>query len=550
MNKKNKNKAFLFYTILVALGLVNTFMNIGILTFVNQMIQDKPFTFFGEHSWIWFTVLVLTSFIINRYFQKKVISLTNNVLYENEIEIFKIITQTDLSKLQKIGTDKVYTIIEDLRVFASLPNTIVSAIISVGSIVVCLVYFFTISPYAALLITFIVSAMAIIFISINKLVMKDIKKLRKIGEAYFKIITDVLYGFKELKLSSTRNHNIYEAILHNRKETRDTEIKTGNKLLTNNLFGNYGIFMLLGIIIFGLPHITGIERTQIISFVVILLFISAPIQNLATLQSFFSRAIIARKRIKTFISELEVIQPASIHETSKMNSKPAFENIQFRDVCFEYFDDTNNKIFGLGPINLTIKRNEVLFIIGGNGSGKSTFMDLLTGLQYPSSGSIYMDGKLIDTSNQEYKDQISAVFTNNHLFSQNYEDYVLEENEEYKQLVKYMKLDEVIKEEYTEEMARKPFSKGQGKRMSLIFSMLENRPIMVLDEWAADQDPHFRKYFYENVLTDLKEKEKTIIAVTHDDSYFKHADRIIKFDYGQIIKEVYPSKNLSELEVI
>jgi putative ATP-binding cassette transporter len=99
-----------------------------------------------------------------------------------------------------------------------------------------------------------------------------------------------------------------------------------------------------------------------------------------------------------------------------------------------------------------------------------------------------------------------------------------------------MELDKVIQDD-KEDSARRPFSKGQGKRMSLIFALLEDKPILVLDEWAADQDPHFRKYFYENLLPKLKQEGKTIIAVTHDDAYFKYADRILKFDYGEIVKD-------------
>jgi putative ATP-binding cassette transporter len=100
-----------------------------------------------------------------------------------------------------------------------------------------------------------------------------------------------------------------------------------------------------------------------------------------------------------------------------------------------------------------------------------------------------------------------------------------------------MKLDGVVTND-SEEAARRGFSKGQSKRMSLIFALLEKRPIIVLDEWAADQDPHFRKYFYEELIPKLQEMGKTIIAVTHDDAYFHTANRIIKFDYGKVVRDV------------
>jgi putative ATP-binding cassette transporter len=150
-------------------------------------------------------------------------------------------------------------------------------------------------------------------------------------------------------------------------------------------------------------------------------------------------------------------------------------------------------------------------------------------------GEILVNENLVTSSN-ELKDLISAVFTDNYILSKNYDDYKLEGNTQYHELLQIMALTEVVQDD-TEESARRSLSKGQSKRMSLILALLENKPILVLDEWAADQDPHFRRYFYENLLPKLKKQGKTVIAVTHDDAYFKYADRVIKFDYGQIADE-------------
>jgi putative ATP-binding cassette transporter len=92
------------------------------------------------------------------------------------------------------------------------------------------------------------------------------------------------------------------------------------------------------------------------------------------------------------------------------------------------------------------------------------------------------------------------------------------------------------KTQYREkEFTHLDLSTGQKKRLAFIAALLENRPIYILDELAADQDPQFRKYFYEVILPDLKLKGKTIIAVTHDDKYFHIADRILKMQSGQLI---------------
>lgn len=76
-------------------------------------------------------------------------------------------------------------------------------------------------------------------------------------------------------------------------------------------------------------------------------------------------------------------------------------------------------------------------------------------------------------------------------------------------------------------------SQGQKKRLALLLSFIEDCPICVYDEWAADQDPYFRNYFYSVILPEAKKKGKTMIIITHDDQYFHLADVHIKFDHGQ-----------------
>ena len=157
----------------------------------------------------------------------------------------------------------------------------------------------------------------------------------------------------------------------------------------------------------------------------------------------------------------------------------------------------------------------------------------------PQKGEIQLNGTTVESKSQ-IQNLISSVFTDNHIFSNNYDDFTLKSNHLYQELLRKMKMDKIIMDD-KEESARKTLSKGQTKRMSLILALLEKKPILVLDEWAADQDPYFRKYFYEVLIPKLKKEGKTIIAVTHDDRYFKHADRILKFDYGKIVKDNFVS---------
>jgi putative ATP-binding cassette transporter len=303
-----------------------------------------------------------------------------------------------------------------------------------------------------------------------------------------------------------------------------------------NLISQYGIYVLLGVVLFLLSFANLFGQNGIATYVVTLLFISGPINNLISMQGFYTKALVANKRVKTFFYDFKPEESAG----GNGRGRQGFSSLKLDGVSFKYEGPGPNHAFALDNIHFSLHRGEVVFIVGGNGSGKSTFINMLTGLYKPSSGHILVNNEVVDTSGPDYKDLFSVVFTDNHLFSRNYDNYSLESNPAYAELLKIMQLDQVVSDD-SEDSARRRFSKGQGKRMSLIFSLLEDHPILILDEWAADQDPHFRKYFYQKLLPELKKKGLSVIAVTHDETYFSAADRIVKFDYGRIVKDNQPA---------
>jgi putative ATP-binding cassette transporter len=180
-----------------------------------------------------------------------------------------------------------------------------------------------------------------------------------------------------------------------------------------------------------------------------------------------------------------------------------------------------------------IPRGELLFIVGGNGSGKSTFMKLLTGLYQSEAGLVMVDGRLIQKENIfYYRDLFSVIFSDFHLFDRLYGSEEVDA-EKVKELIQGMKLEEKVQFK-DGRFSTLNLSTGQRKRLALIASLVEDKEIYIFDEWAAEQDHHFRAYFYEVILPDLKKAGKTIIAVTHDDRYWGKADRVIKFEYGKL----------------
>ena len=264
------------------------------------------------------------------------------------------------------------------------------------------------------------------------------------------------------------------------------------------------------------------------------------------MQNVYAQYAVSNSRLRKFLADFETQDNTddAVHEEQ---TDREFESITLKNICFNYRSKESERVFGIGPLNLKIKKGEVVFIIGGNGSGKSTFINILTGLYQASEGEFILNEQEVINDPFVIQRHIAAVFTDNHIFSNNYDNYSLENNGKYKELLEMMEMDKITEDD-SEESARKSFSKGQSKRMSLIFALLENKPVIVLDEWAADQDPYFRKYFYEKLLPKLKQDGKTIIAVTHDDAYFKYADRVIKFDYGRIVNDFNTKSDILQAE--
>ncbi|MBC8756860.1 cyclic peptide export ABC transporter [Kordia sp. YSTF-M3] len=528
---KLKIKDFVY---LLLFAIPNTFLSFGIIYIINNVLSGNE-RFLKDYMIIVFLAIVCYTYLLNIIFQKGLNKYAFKILYENEKKLFAQILKAPLIALEKHGTQRFYTAMEDLRLFSNLPYTVTHTVTSILMLVLGIIYMFTLSSQAAAIVLFLIALVAICYFVVINTMTKQVGDLRKLNEHYYRYVDDLINGFKELKLSQIRRKNILDRyLIPNRNESEDLDFKINFVFLSINLISQYGLYFVIAVILFGFPAMGLLDRTDVIAYVVVILFISGPINSLINLQQMYTRFKVANYRIKTFMKDFEIDEEILIEDKT---TTVAFQNLSFNNIVFNY--EKNNESansFTLGPINLDIKKGEVIFVVGGNGSGKSTFINVLTGLYKPIEGTITINGKPTTNSQNE----IASVFTDNHIFSHNYDQYSLEGNETYKELLKLMEMNHIVSDDQ-EESARRKFSKGQSKRMSLIFALLEEKPILVLDEWAADQDPHFRKYFYEVLIPKFKKEGKTIIAVTHDDAYFHKADRIIKFDYGKIATNVKSS---------
>ncbi len=228
-------------------------------------------------------------------------------------------------------------------------------------------------------------------------------------------------------------------------------------------------------------------------------------------------------------------------------SLQGWQTLEMRDVTFTYQDNA----FAVGPLNLTLHRGELVFLIGGNGSGKSTLAMLLTGLYQPVSGEILIDGKpLAANKPEDYRQLFSAVFTDVWLFDQllgpqgKSADPALVDK-----WLNQLKMSHKL-ELKDGKILNLKLSKGQKKRVALLLALAEDRDIILLDEWAADQDPHFRREFYQVLLPLMKEMGKTIFAISHDDHYFIHADRLLEMRDGKLSELIGAERDAASRDAV
>ena len=147
------------------------------------------------------------------------------------------------------------------------------------------------------------------------------------------------------------------------------------------------------------------------------------------------------------------------------------------------------------------------------------------------------DRPVTDANREAFTQHFSAVFYDFHLFPSLFGVEAAELDARARKLLHLLHLESKVRIE-DGRFSTTELSQGQRKRLALLTAALEDRPIYVFDEWAADQDPAFKEIFYHQILKNLQAAGKTIVVISHDDRYFDVGDRLVKLEDGQIVAQV------------
>jgi ABC-type siderophore export system fused ATPase/permease subunit len=522
-----------FYFFLVLLSLVGSITNLGMLMTINIALGGKSVFSLGQYAYLIFMGFMVFSFVSGMLFQNYMVRLSNEMTLDLELNLIKKVRNASFESFERLGTEKLYAAMSDTRVLSRVPEVFIGFLNAAVTIICSLIYFMWVSPLACVIVIVLMVFLLIIYLHQNKKVEADLNKVRDLQDVYYGFIRELVDGFKQIRISFLRNTNLYDKyILVNKEKSMALNMKTSRRYIRTELIGAYSWYFVLGFVIFFLPRMVDIGLPQLTSFITTVLFMKAPVAQIIMVVPFFTGLKIAINRIERIDTLLETdVVPEYTTNTDE------FISLRFEDIMCRY--ESKDHSFELQVPDFKIMKEEIIFIIGGNGSGKTTFVHLLTGLCKPVCGKVYLNDKEISWQEfQLFSNSMAAVYSNHLLFRENYDEHELKADNGYlNRLIELLNLTGVLRIDYENERVDTKVSKGQQKRIALLMALLEKKPILVLDEWAAEQDPFNKRKFYTEWLTLLRDMGQTIIAVSHDDDFYHVADRLVKFNFGQIVSD-------------
>ncbi len=514
-------------------GMSNAF----ILFVINGAAATVTYREVNTRLFLMFIVVITIYIVTQQYIFKRAGYIVDQIIQKIRINLTdKIIQKAELIDLDSIGNSRIYNhMTHQTGEVSNSSNEITAAVQSLIMVVFSILYLGTLSIQALIVTVAVVAVGMIVYLGLEKKIIPFINKHNDSEIRLFSTLSHLLDGFKEIKLSHERGEDIRQDIDNISKEARDNSITT--KVMYSNayIFAQTFFYVLIGIMVFVLPRFFEIYTESVIQITAVILFIIGPLSSVVAGIPAYTRSNIAIQNILKLEHELDNLnaEPTEfnkgVHKTYR-----SFKELHFKSLEFHYYDRNKERSFSVGPVDFSIKRGETVFLVGGNGSGKSTLLKLVTGLYRPAKGEIIIDGVPVRGSTmQEYRELYSAIFADFHLFEKlygirDYEPIIIED------LLREMRLSDKTSFE-NGQFTNINLSTGQKKRIAMIVSRLENREIYIFDEWAADQDPQFREYYYYELLPELKRAGKTVIVVSHDDSkYYATADRVYKMNMGQL----------------
>lgn len=514
---------------LVLLGLISGGIHVWLLVMINQTLNGLIAGKEADLAFFLSAIGLLSVYVVfNRILSGITIRFSQQIVHDIRMQLIRSALRSgyqDMKDKQELLDAAITKDVTAVSHAALSSIVLVTAVVTVAG---CLIYL----AYLSFVVLIFIAVVACCGVGIYSLGsdtnLKFLQKARESEDVLFHHIRQVIDGFREVKINPAKGEALVEGpLFESSMDNYNYASKGFTGYYNNNLISQFLFYTALIALLFLGGTSFKIPAAVLMNCIIVTLYLLGPLESVASLMPDLGAGNIAAVRLDDLLRSF-----GENEKSVNMQVLPPLQDLTYQSLRFKY--PASETAFSLGPIDFQLRKGEVVFIYGGNGAGKTTLLHLVLGLLQAQEGKLLLNGK--ELSSGEIPNSLFApVFSDFHLFDRLYGIDIID-RERANRYLHLFELEDKISIG-TDRFSSLKLSTGQRKRLAFIAILLENRPILLLDEWAADQDPVFRMKFYLEIIPVLKAEGFTILAITHDDKYYERADSLYRMESGALIKE-------------
>jgi len=519
-------------------GVLSGAASTGLLWVINEYLFSWGSTTRGRAILGFVSLLVLGT--VARYLAAYTLAaLGARAAYDLRIGLSERILGAPLRRLEELGSHRLMvSLTDDVNAVTDAMEMIPAFFINLAVVTGGMIYLGWLSWHVLLLILVFMVIGSLTYVLPLRAGIKRQELAREVEDDLFDSYRGLTQGTKELKMRRQRRIDFLGLLKGSAGSFRDFQLAAQRIFIAAANWGNLLFFAAIGLVLFYLPIVLdGLDVRIMASYVVVLIYILTPLQMVLNEFPLLTEADVAVRKIERLgISLLRHGEPEIAEEEAAAD--PGWSKLELRGVSHTYRHESDDTEFTLGPLDLSFTPGEWVFVVGGNGSGKTTFAKLVLGLYPPEEGEIRLDDQVVDDAARvRYRQIFSPVFTDFFLFESLLGLGSADLDDRAREYLEELHLKHKVRI-HDGRLSTVDLSQGQRKRLALLNAYLQDSPIFLFDEWAADQDPEFKEIFYRRMLPALKARGKLLLVISHDDRYYHLGDRILKFDFGQLVYDL------------
>lgn len=509
----------------------------GLIIAVNHAVTN-PGLRLGSLSLLALAVVATLLFVfLSKYRNHQVLE---RLLADMRLDMSRQLLDADVTYLQQRDHGEIQTAMTwHIREVSASSLTVVEAVEAILLLLIVVPYLFWVSWPIGIATMIAVCVGGLGFVFAQTPAQRLMVRAHRANASFHNLVSDMLAGWMELRLRRARRDELEADVAETVETARSLSVASERLFSVGNVVTQATLFALLCAIAVLLPALQGADTATMLQVLTVVLLTYGPVETVFGGLPRLSRASVSKERMDEVAHELARRRKRSVDA----GERDRFARIELKGVTALLGGDAGvskgrqqDDVFALGPIDLTLVPGEIVFICGGNGAGKTTLLSLLTGLRRPDSGEVLLDGRPVDLQSAgEYRSLFSAVFSQFHLFRKPY-GLDGDEQEALRRLIGELGLADRVSL-LEEQFSTLALSTGQKRRLAAAVALAESRPIIIFDEFAADQDPARRAFFYDTLVPRLADAGKLVVAVTHDEHRFSQCDRLIRMHAGRIVSD-------------